>query len=159
MKKITIVGLVLVALQSYTVASTMSVQVREGELRNRASFLGAVVAILPYGEEVKVQREQGPWRYVEWQEKTGWIHQTALTRERIVWQAGDRDLSGAATQDELALAGRGFNAEVEGEFRSQFEEIDFHWVDFMATLRKSPEALLAFLQEGELDGLLEEDEE
>lgn len=159
MKKITVIGILLLALHSQAVASIMSVQVREGELRNRASFLGAVVAVLPYGEEVKVQREQGPWRYVEWQDETGWIHQTALTRERIAWQAGERDLGGAATQDELALAGRGFNAEVEGEFRRQFEDIDFRWVDFMGTLRKSSDALVAFLREGQLNGVLEEDEE
>ncbi len=158
MKRLWIVGITLIALQGPVLATVMSVQVREGELRNRASFLGAVVAVLPYGEQVQVQREQGPWRYVEWRDETGWIHQTALTRERIVWEAGDRDLSGAATQDELALAGRGFSAEVEGKFRRQYSEIDFRWVDYMGTLRKQPSELMAFLREGQLMVVREEDE-
>ena len=158
MKRLWIVGITLIALQGPVLATVMSVQVREGELRNRASFLGAVVAVLPYGEQVQVKREQGPWRYVEWRDETGWIHQTALTRERIVWEAGDRDLSGAATQDELALAGRGFSAEVEGKFRRQYSEIDFRWVDYMGTLRKQPSELMAFLREGQLMVVREEDE-
>ena len=126
----------------------MSVQVREGELRNRASFLGAVVAVVEYGARVAIEREQGPWRFVRLDDVEGWIHESALTRRRIEWQAGDSDLSGAATEDELALAGRGFNAEVEGEFKSRNEDIDFTWVDYMEGLRKSPAEITEFLRRG-----------
>lgn len=130
----------------------MSVQVREGEIRNRPSFLGSVVAVAQYGDRVTVEREQGPWRFVEMGDVRGWIHESSLTRQRIQWQAGEQDLRGAATEDELALAGRGFNARVEGEFKRGNEGVDFTWVDRMEAMRKSPTELLRFLQEGGLRG-------
>lgn len=126
----------------------MSIQVREGELRNRASFLGSVVAVVQYGDRVQVERNQGPWLYVAVDEAEGWIHQSALTSKRIEMQASDRALSGAATEDELALAGRGFNAQVEGEFKAQNEEVDFAWIDYMEQLRMSAPQLRQFLREG-----------
>lgn len=129
---------------------TMNVQVREGELRIRPSFLGAVVATVQYGDQVEVTANQGAWRRVRMAETEGWIHESALTRKQITWQAGVRELSGAATQDELALAGRGFNAQVEGQFRADNQRIDFRWVDAMEALRKSPFQIRRFLVEGGL---------
>lgn len=126
----------------------MSVQVREGQLRDRPSFLGAVVAPVAYGARVRVEREQGPWRYVNYATSEGWIHESALTRQRIMLAAGEEDAAGAATAQEMALAGKGFNAEVEGEFRAQHKGIDFAWVDHMEKLGKSPVRLTRFLQEG-----------
>ncbi len=148
----------VLALTGIAHARTMNVQVREGELRNRPSFLGGVVAVVQYGDSVTVDAEQGAWRRVRIDDHEGWIHESALTRRRIELRAGDQDLSGAATQDELALAGRGFNAEVEGEFRSQHSEIDFTWVDFMETLVKQPAELVAFLEEGGVKPLEDESE-
>ncbi len=135
--------------------SEMSVQVREGPLRDRPSFLGAVVSTVAYGDRVIVERAQGPWRYVASAGQAGWIHESALTRERIVLTAGEEDVAGVTTQ-EMALAGKGFNAEVEGEFRAQHEDIDFAWVDYMETLGKSPSRLVQFLRAGGVEPVARE---
>ena len=147
------IGLLVFMLTSGQVAlarSSLQVQVREGELRNRPSFLGAVVSTVQYGDQVEVRESQGVWRRVQVAETTGWIHESALTSRRIEWQAGERELSGAATQDELALAGRGFNAQVEGQFRADNQQIDFRWVDAMEAMRKTPFQLRQFLVDGGL---------
>jgi SH3-like domain-containing protein len=128
--------------------TVLSVQVREGQLRERPSYLGNVTATVEYGAEVQVQREQGPWRWVVSGNDQGWIHESALTRKRVTWSAGDADVAGAASQEEMALAGKGFTAEVEQEYRTQHRNVDFTWVDRMEKMEKSVDQLLTFLKAG-----------
>lgn len=149
MRKTALIGMFLMATVVVAPARTeMSVQIREGQLRERPSFLGTIVATVDYGERVRVEQQQGPWRLVSVGEAQGWIHESALTRQRIQLAAGEEDVAGAATEQEMAMAGKGFNAEVEGEFRAQNEEIDFTWVDRMEGMGLAPERLAAFLSEG-----------
>jgi hypothetical protein len=55
----------------------------------------------------------------------GWMHGSALSSKRIVLQAGAEDVQRAATTGEIALAGKGFNEQVEREFRAQNKDVDF----------------------------------
>ena len=43
---------------------TMSVQIKEGQVRSTPSFLGTIVAKLSYGERVEVIQDQGSWKKV-----------------------------------------------------------------------------------------------
>jgi len=129
-------------------STEMSVQIRNGQLRERPSFLGAVKADVAYGDRVMVEQSQGPWRLVSASGQSGWIHESALTRQRIKLTAGETDVAGAANQQELALAGKGFNAQVEGEFRAQNQAVDFTWVDRMEKMGIETKKLMAFLKAG-----------
>lgn len=127
----------------------MSVQVRNGQLRATPSFLGQVVAPLAYGDQVQVVQAQGEWMKVTGPGmKTGWIHSSALTKKRIVMQAGAEDVEKSASGEELALASKGFNSDVEAEFKAQNKDIDFAWVDRMEKYKVSPDEMKAFLDEG-----------
>lgn len=126
----------------------MSVQIKEGQLRATPSFLGKVVARIRYGDQVEVLREEGKWVQARSGRKTGWIHESALTEKKIVLAAGKKDVETAASSDELALAGKGFNADVEKEFKAQNRDIDFTWVDWMEKLTISPKEMVAFLKKG-----------
>ena len=130
----------------------MSVQVREGILREKPSFLGKKVAEIFYGEMVEVLQESGDWSKVKLPGKgpSGWVHTSSLTEEEIVLGAGQADVSHSATGDELALAGKGFNQQVENEYRSRNPKVDFAWIDKMEQFRVSPEQVQAFLDEGQV---------
>lgn len=97
----------------------MSVQVRQGQIRSTPSFLGRIVVNLSYGDRVQVREEKGSWIRVSvpGSRAGGWIHASALTTKKIVIRAGTKDVSLAASADELALAGKGFNKQVEQEFK------------------------------------------
>lgn len=141
-------GLVLLAAAG-TSAATMSVQVKTGQIRATPSFLGTIVAPVAYGDRVDVVLEQGEWMKVSTtQGKEGWIHNSALTKKRIVLQAGGKDVAGAASSDELALAGKGFNSEVEGEFKAANKDIDFTWVDRMEKWKVDIKEMQKFLEDG-----------
>ena len=61
------------------------------------------------------------------------------------------DVDAAATTDEIALAGKGFNQQVEDEYKSS-RKIDFTPVDRMEQRRESRDALLGFVKQGGLGG-------
>ncbi len=130
-------------------AQMMSVQVREGQLRGQPSFLAAVLATLPYGSQVQVIEEQGGWRKVGAGQTTGWMHLSALSEKKIELKPGAGQVQGGASREELALAGKGFNKDVEADFKAKNREANFAAVDQMEQSHLMGEAQLAeFLQEG-----------
>ena len=132
-------------------ANEMSVQVRDGQLRNRASFLGAVVGTVAYGDRVTVNQTQAGWCEVSLAGKTGWIHESALTPKKVVLASGTTDARVQSVgSEEVAVAGKGFSKEVEAEYKKQNPELDFTWVDWMGQQTVSNERLVAFLKQGNL---------
>jgi uncharacterized protein YgiM (DUF1202 family) len=142
---------VLAALTAWAATQMMSVQVREGQLRERPSFLGKVVKDVEYGDRMSVVSTQGGWTKVKTDNgKTGWIHTSALTEKKVVMKAGDIDAETAASGEELALAGKGFNDEVEAEFKSSNPDVDYTWVDRMERMVVSIDESIDFLEDGDV---------
>ena len=53
--------------------------------------------------------------------------------------------------DEIVLAGKGFNAQVEEQFKQQNQNLDYGWIDRMEQkLAVSQEAMRQFLNAGDL---------
>lgn len=129
-------------------AQMQYVQVRDGALRSAPSFLGGVVGPVAYGDAVTVVAERGPWRQVTTAAQQGWLHESALTRTRVVLSAGAQDVDAAATHDELALAGKGFTQQVEDQTRRENPQLDYARVDWMERLKQPPERLAQFLERG-----------
>jgi len=63
------------------------------------------------------------------------LHSFRLSEKRIVLKASKKDAEVAASSGELALAGKGFNADVEAEFKRNHREIDFSWIDRMQAIK------------------------
>jgi uncharacterized protein YgiM (DUF1202 family) len=130
-------------------AESMSIQVQTGQLRATPSFLGKVVAAVQYADVVDVVAKQGVWTQVRSvRGQTGWIHESALTRQRIALKAGAQDVSRTASGEELALAGKGFNSQVEAQFREKNQQIDFTWIDRMESFSVDENEIRQFLKEG-----------
>ncbi|MBU4074310.1 MAG: SH3 domain-containing protein, partial [Proteobacteria bacterium] len=119
----------------------LSVQVKEGQLRSAPSFLGSVMAALAYGDRVELIEDKGAWKQVAIRKLRGWMHMSALTTKKIVLQAGAANVQTSATSSELALAGKGFNAKVEAEFKNKNKNIDYTWVDRMEMLAVKPDQM------------------
>ena len=134
-------------------AAQMSVQVKEGVLREKASFLGKPVGNVAYGDRVDVLASQGDWRQVRSASgATGWIHSSALDSKRVTLAAASgNDVQLAASSDEVALAGKGFSQEVETEYKKQNRALDYAWVDRMISFKVTDAEALRFLQEGGLE--------
>lgn len=151
------VVVVCLALLGFTTAiegggKAMSVQVKQGQVRASPSFLGKVVVTLDYGDRVETLEEKDGWiRVVPPAKKApGWMHSSALSEKRIVLKAGKKEAELAASSGELALAGKGFNADVEAEFKARNKGINFAWIDRMQDMTVPPDEVQAFLREGDL---------
>ncbi len=129
-------------------AERMSVQVQDGQVRATPSFLGAVTAKLPYGAAVEAQAEQNGWIPVRTEAgQQGWMHKASLSKKKIVMTAGGAGATGASS-DELALAGKGFNSDVEAQFKKQNPSVNFAAVDRMAKIKIAPQEMQQFLTAG-----------
>ncbi len=126
----------------------MSVQVKEAQLRETPSFLGAIVAPVGYGDRVNVLEQKGDWANVkDCRSNQGWLHQSALTKKQVVLGVGGQAPQAASGQ-EIALAGKGFNADVESRYRSAHRQADYASVNRMESMRVTREEMVQFLTEG-----------
>lgn len=136
---------------AWSASEMMRVQVKKGDIRDAPSFLGKTVGHVSYGDQVEVLEQKDAWmRIAALNGVNGWIHQSALTRKRVAVSSGGRDEKLPVSKDELALASKGFGADVEAEFRKTHGDIDFTWVDRMERFHVSPQELAAFLSQGGL---------
>lgn len=138
----------LMASSTWSGLGTMSVQVRDGQLRATPSFLGAVVGSLAYGDRVEIQQQQGDWMEVTCKSQKGWVHSSALTTKSIIMGGGGRDAQMKASGKEVALAGKGFNAEVEAQYRKGHRNVNYPAVDRMELVQISPQEMATFLEQG-----------
>lgn len=131
----------------------MSVQVKTGQLRATPSFLGTILAEVAYAQQVQVLDDKNGWMRVAVPGKNvqGWMHNSALSAKRIVLQAGADDVQRAVSTGEIALAGKGFNQQVEDQYRAQNKNIDFSWVDRMQQASVPMAQLRQFAKDGQLN--------
>jgi hypothetical protein len=78
------------------------------------------------------------------------MHASALTTKRIALKAGQSNVQTGATQNELALAGKGFSEQVEASFRKQNRNLDYTWINRMETFKVSPDLMRNFLVQGDV---------
>ena len=130
----------------------MVVQVRSCVMRSGPTFLSSPSGNLAYSENVKVVEEDGPWRKVSSSggKLSGWIHVTALTPPRAEFKQGTSQAGTRVSSGEVALAGRGFDAEVESKLRQKNKNLNYAGVDKLESLIIRPEDIQAFARKGKL---------
>jgi hypothetical protein len=131
----------------------MSIQIRNGQLRSTPSFLGQSICIVTYGDQVRVLSEEGGWVKVTLPGKNinGWIHGSALSDKKIVIKKGTTEAHQKASGEELALAGKGFNKQVEDQFKARNKHVSFALIDEMEKTTASSGEIKAFISEGKLN--------
>ncbi len=155
MKTIKVIGALALfaacSLLAATVARSLSVQTRAAVVRNRPSFLGRKVGTIPYGTRVTVVQTRRGWAEVITPRRLrGWVHMSALTERRILMRAGTRKVGTSTDREELALATKGFDEQVERQYRKTNPTLNYTWVDWMERIVVSPRTMERFLREGGL---------
>jgi len=149
---LTVVMVISLAATVAAADNLMSIQIKKGQLRSSPSFLGKIVAELNYAEQVAVLEKKEPWLKVRSSVKNaeGWLHSSALTSKKIILKAGSADVAQAASSSELALAGKGFSEQVEGEFKTKNPQLDYAWINQMEQMVVSQDQIEQFLIDGKL---------
>ncbi|MBT3176269.1 MAG: SH3 domain-containing protein [Desulfobacula sp.] len=130
----------------------MSVQVKETFIRMSSSFIAKIKGKLLYGDQVAVIEENDAWIKIKAFNSniTGWMHSSALTVKKIILKPGEKDVKLAANSDEYALAGKGFNKDVEKEYKKKNPNLNFAWVDKMESFKVSSRQIQQFQRKGKL---------
>ena len=150
--KVKVIAVLLVLFASITFAASMSVQVRTSKVRATPSQLGRIVATVKYGETIQTGESKRGWYAVTTKDgKKGWLHASALSKKPIKMQAGAKDVATGVSSDEVALAGKGFNEQVEAKLKAD-KALDFTWVDRMMGFDVSADQILTFRSQGNLPG-------
>jgi hypothetical protein len=131
----------------------MSVTVKQTEVRATAGYLGKVLGVLAYGDKVTIVDQPADakgWVKVTGPDKklTGWVNLSALTTKEVKLTA-DAGVQQSASSGDVALAGKGFNADVEAKYKEE-QKLDYTWVDKMQAVQVPPETVAAFLTQGGL---------
>ena len=147
--KLLIVGLAVVCV-AVLFAQTLFVKVQTTYVRKEPKFYSPAVATLQAGESVTQIASEGGWFKVRTAKGVeGWLHSSAVQTGKFAVAAVDQSLKTRATAEEVALAGKGFNKQVEEEYKSR-KGVSFAEVDRMLKIKVSPDELRRFLMEGRL---------
>ncbi len=149
-----IVLLVVAAGWAAAAAKQMSVTVQSTAVRATPGYLGKVLGTLAYGDRVTLldQPASAPKGWVKVAgpdgKLQGWVNLSALTEKRIVL-ASTQGVQQSASSGDVALAGKGFNSDVEAQYKEE-QKLDYTWVDRMQAFAVSPQEVSAFLARGGL---------
>lgn len=148
--KIWVLLLGLSLMTSVALADTVKVITQEAVIRKDKRFFAPAVVRAPYGSVVEQLGREGDWLRVRYQGKQGWIHVSAVQEQKFQLSSRSGGQAQETSQDEVALAGKGFTPEVEKAFREKNPKMRYDLVDQVQSYKADEGKLQAFLQAGNL---------
>src|SRR5512137_1035887 len=151
MKKIILLILFLVPALCLA-AEPVKVKVQKASLFSQPNFLSKPVATLQFGDQLEMEEVVKDWAKVKFGQQRGYIHQSALTSAKVDMKTMmfSSSSSSGTTQDEVALAGKGFTPEVEKNYGKAHPEMNYALVDEIERYSVDPNSLRSFIQRGGL---------
>lgn len=129
---------------------TMYVAAKSIELKSSTGFFASAKGTLAYGAAVTVLQINGKWAEVQSSANasvSGWTAVANLSAKRIVSTGGTT--AGGATASEVALAGKGFNQEIENAYKAK-GRLNYADVDRTEAQKVSKKELQDFIVAGHL---------
>jgi hypothetical protein len=126
---------------------TMYVAVKTIELKSSTGFFASAKGTLAYGATVTVLQINGKWAEVRSAANSsvlGWTAVLNLSAKRIVSGA-----TSGATASEVALAGKGFNQEIENAYKAK-GSLNYADVDRTEAQKVTKQELQDFIVKGRL---------
>jgi uncharacterized protein YraI len=127
-------------------AETVNVIVKRTAVRRDHQFYAPSVGEAQFGDRLTVLGREKDWIQVDAGGTQGWVHATAVTAKAVKASAG----GGAVSSDEVALAAKGFNSQVESEYRKKNPDANFAAVDRMEKLAVPEDSVAEFVRDGNL---------
>ncbi len=141
-------------LPSLLVAKIVSVQVKQTTLHSKPSFISKSILKLHYAQKVDSRKVENSWHQVKLvnSSKSGWIHESALSDKVIKINSSKRVSTTSVSQSEVMMAGKGFNKDVEKEYKKQNKNLNFKLVDKIENSKvQTKKELIRFAKEGKLN--------
>lgn len=129
---------------------TQKIQVREVAVKSQPSYMSQTVGTLSFGATVEVNGTEGNWYRIE--HPAGYIPQNVVGSSSASVDSSKRYAASSVTHDETALAGKGFNPQVEGQYKKSSASLTaaYTQVDRVERMSVSDAALNQFITSGQL---------
>lgn len=140
-------------------SETLKVERPDMQLYESPDFASPSLGPVPVGEQVEVISRSGDWVQVNYEGETGWLHKLAFLRGKVTGEVLPKIETSTPVRekkiDEVALAGKGFNPEVEKSYRQENPDLDHHYaqVDQIEGCRISSSEVTGFIKEGKLNSV------
>ncbi len=135
---------------SVVLAQTVTIKVKETRVRSSPKFYAKAICRMERGDRLAKTGELEGWYKVRTPGgETGWVHSSAVETKKLRLSSGEW-VETEASPDEVALAGKGFNEEVETEYRRTHSDLDYTWVDKMEKIEVKESEMRDFLKKGKL---------
>ena len=130
-------------------AETLQVTTRENAVRSDCRFFAPVKLKVSLGDRLTVKGRKGDWYLVSIKGVNGCIHKSAVEK-RTFASSGRGASAGGTAADEVSLAGKGFNPQVEAGYRKSNKNLNYPAVDEIIRIQVSETALESFVLQGGL---------
>jgi hypothetical protein len=144
-----LVAALLVAGAALAATETVTVIVKKTSIRRDRQFYAATLAEADLGDVFTVLTREKGWVKVGAASGEGWLHESAVTAKKVA-ASSQGPTGGKVADEDVALAGKGFNPQVESEYRKRNPQAVFAAVDRMELLGAPEKALASFLSDGNL---------
>jgi hypothetical protein len=145
-----VILLALCLISSVAAAATVKVITQEAMIRTDKRFFSPALVRAPFGAALQELGREGDWFRVNYQGKEGWIHKSAVQEQKFQLSSLAGGQAEEASRDEVALAGKGFNPEVEKAFRDKNPKMRYDLVNQVQAYRVEEQKLQAFIRAGNL---------
>jgi len=150
--KISLIALfILIAASNPGRAETVTVITKQNAIRTSCKFFSPVKATVRYNDTLEVISKEGDWFQVAFKGVNGCIHKSAVQKKSLSLSKLTGSQGKSASGDEVALAGKGFNPQVESAYRKNNPGLNFNAVDRVENSGVTDSELAQFIQKGKLN--------
>lgn len=146
-----IIGTLLVTTAVSAHAETVTVSVRESAIRADCRFFSPVRAKVRSSDQLTVTAKNGDWYKVAGKGVNGCIHKSAVQTRSYFFSGESGSGKSSASENEVSLAGKGFNPQVESAYRAKNSDLDFSLVDSVQQYQVTDDSLKRFMEAGGLN--------
>ena len=136
---------------SVVLAETARIITKENALREQCRFFAPVKARVKYADLITVISKEGDWYRASFKGIEGCIHKNAIEEKSFTLSGISGTEKRSATNAEVALAGKGFNPQIEASYRHNHPDMNFRAVDLIEGYAVSETDLLDFINKGGLN--------
>lgn len=152
-KRILLTMTVFFSLTILSFAETAIVRTKTNHIRTSNRLYAPIVTTVTLEDTLEIISEKGEWLNVRFNGKEGWIHKSAVEKNKkkelrpVLLGA---EMAPEET-DEVTLAGKGFNPQVEKDMQKKYSELNFSKVDQIESQVIDGKELEQFIKSGGLN--------
>ena len=139
----------LVAGVAAAATETVTVIVKKAAIRRDRQFYAPTLTEGRLGDSFAVQAREKGWVKVGTKAGEGWLHESSVTARKVAASSGGAG-GGAVDDRDVANASKGFNPQVEDQYRKKNPTANYAAVDRMEKLGTSDAAVESFVRDGSI---------